>query len=150
MSSGRDSSNFEEYGRKLAKTVALLSPGQQKRVFGFVPQPISFARPEDSARKNNDVGTMAATAPDSAEAAGEETGAMIGNGQGSDAVEAAATAAGQSGPETLIGNTVEEAATGDSDTASPDRVAGADWWGGFMDWPGGVFESIVAGLAEQQ
>ncbi|NRB75039.1 MAG: hypothetical protein HRU46_11840, partial [Verrucomicrobiales bacterium] len=39
MSSGYPAAGYEEYCRRLAKTVAFLSPVQQERVFGYVPQP---------------------------------------------------------------------------------------------------------------
>ena len=39
VSGGRSAHDFEEYGRKLAKTIGLLSPSQQKNVFGYIPQP---------------------------------------------------------------------------------------------------------------
>jgi len=39
MSSGFSASGFEDYSRSLAKTLALLSPAQQKRVFGYLPKP---------------------------------------------------------------------------------------------------------------
>ncbi len=38
-SSGLTASAYQEYGRKLAKTLGLLAPAQQERVFGYVPQP---------------------------------------------------------------------------------------------------------------
>ncbi len=42
VSSGFPASNYGEYCRKLSKTVGLLSPGQQERVFGYVPQPYGY------------------------------------------------------------------------------------------------------------
>lgn len=39
VSSGFSTDGFEDYSRRLAKTLALLSPAQQTRVFGFLPQP---------------------------------------------------------------------------------------------------------------
>lgn len=39
MSSGFSSADFDDYSRRLAKTLALLSPAQQTRVFGYLPQP---------------------------------------------------------------------------------------------------------------
>jgi hypothetical protein len=39
VSSGFSTSGFEDYSRRLAKTLALLSPAQQKRVFGYLPKP---------------------------------------------------------------------------------------------------------------
>jgi len=41
MSSGHPAAGYEEYCRRLAKTVAFFSPVQQERVFGYVPQPYS-------------------------------------------------------------------------------------------------------------
>src|SRR6056297_1557408 len=46
-SGGGVAGNYTDYSRKLAKTIALLEPKQQERVFGFVPQPVAFNRPED-------------------------------------------------------------------------------------------------------
>tara|TARA_R110002096_G_scaffold35629_12_gene100344 strand:+ start:361 stop:852 length:492 start_codon:yes stop_codon:yes gene_type:complete len=43
LSSGFPASNYEEYCRKLAKTVGILDSGQQERVFGYVPDPIAYA-----------------------------------------------------------------------------------------------------------
>ncbi|MEX2579774.1 MAG: hypothetical protein WD342_12010 [Verrucomicrobiales bacterium] len=51
-SSGYPSSNYEHYGRQLAKTIAKLSPAAQARVFGNTPNASSRARArasEDSA-----------------------------------------------------------------------------------------------------
>lgn len=39
VSSGFSTSGFEDYSRRLAKTLAMLSPAQQKRVFGYLPKP---------------------------------------------------------------------------------------------------------------
>ncbi|MDF1825735.1 MAG: hypothetical protein P1U68_13900 [Verrucomicrobiales bacterium] len=39
VSSGQAASGYENYGRKLAKTIALLGPDQQYRIFGYTPQP---------------------------------------------------------------------------------------------------------------
>ena len=38
VSSGYSASDFDDYSRRLAKTLSLLSPDQQKRVFGYLPQ----------------------------------------------------------------------------------------------------------------
>lgn len=39
VSSGFSTTDFDDYSRRLAKTLALLSPAQQTRVFGYLPQP---------------------------------------------------------------------------------------------------------------
>jgi hypothetical protein len=39
VSSGFSRADFDDYSRRLAKTLALLSPAQQTRVFGYLPQP---------------------------------------------------------------------------------------------------------------
>lgn len=43
VSSGGNAPNYEGYGRKLAKTLGLLTPAQQERIFGYVPQPAVLA-----------------------------------------------------------------------------------------------------------
>lgn len=42
VSSGLPASNYEDYCRKLAKTVGLLDATQQERVFGFLPRPVAL------------------------------------------------------------------------------------------------------------
>lgn len=39
VSSGFSASEFEDYSRRLAKTLSLLTSNQQKKVFGYLPQP---------------------------------------------------------------------------------------------------------------
>jgi uncharacterized protein (DUF58 family) len=39
VSSGFSASEYEDYGRRLAKTLSLLSSAQQTRVFGYLPMP---------------------------------------------------------------------------------------------------------------
>lgn len=46
VSGGRNANDYENYGRQLAKTLNLLSPKQQKAVFGFVPQPGAVSIPD--------------------------------------------------------------------------------------------------------
>lgn len=39
VSSGFSASEFEDYSRRLAKTLSLLTSNQQRKVFGYLPQP---------------------------------------------------------------------------------------------------------------
>ncbi|MDF1657255.1 MAG: hypothetical protein P1U58_06555 [Verrucomicrobiales bacterium] len=146
MSSGGDSASYEEYGRKLAKTVALLSAGQQERVFGYVPRPITFARPEDPEQSNGEYGGMAANTPESDSQSASTAGSPVGNGQSSD--EDVPPVAGASAQES---ESLDEKLTDESFSEElEEEKSGNDWWGGFMDWLDGLLQSIVDDIALKQ
>ncbi len=43
VSSGFSASDFEDYSRRLAKTLSLLTSSQQRKVFGYLPQPAAVS-----------------------------------------------------------------------------------------------------------
>lgn len=43
VSSGYSASDFEDYSRRLAKTLSLLTSTQQRKVFGYLPQPAAVS-----------------------------------------------------------------------------------------------------------
>lgn len=49
VSSGFSASEFEDYSRRLAKTLSLLTSNQQKKVFGYLPQPAAVSSNEAEA-----------------------------------------------------------------------------------------------------
>lgn len=146
MSSGRNAADFEEYGRKLAKTVAFLSPGQQARVFGYVPQPIHFARPAEAPKAAQSNPTYAAAAAPDAPGNGGDTAAD-------------SYAAGLDAGSVTVGNApdAESAALageqGETDPGGTDAAAGSsgtDWWSNALKWLGSVVDNIIADLAARQ
>ncbi|MEM7601890.1 MAG: hypothetical protein AAF357_10810 [Verrucomicrobiota bacterium] len=148
VSAGGDAANYEEYSRRLAKTVALLSPGQQERVFGFVPQPITFARPEDSAQSSNGYGSYAGTPTVPEETESTTPVSTVGNGQtgdeGSSPVEMGSTS-GEGGGD--AGEPTEETSV----DPSPEPVEPEyNWWEDFSKWLDGLVDSIVESIASWQ
>jgi len=148
MSSGGDAGSFEEYGRRLAKTVALLSPGQQKRVFGFVPQPITFAIPAASSQSHSGFAGGAGSATEPETAAAGEAGSVVGNTEPSsgDSTPVSATSA----PEPEVGNSTLATPVAVEEAGTEEAAPGNDWWGGFVEWLDGLFKSIVSDIAKQQ
>jgi len=70
VSSGYSASDFDDYSRRLAKTLSLLTSSQQKKVFGYLPQPAAVSSndadttpisvsPERGSVKNTDPGLLA-------------------------------------------------------------------------------------------
>jgi hypothetical protein len=103
VSSGYSPADFDDYSRRLAKTLALLSPTQQTRVFGYLPQP-------NGAMK----GSLRPSAPASSPTS------SVGSSAAAPAAEATAPGA-LDGLINLVGN-INEAITGagsDSATATP-------------------------------
>lgn len=75
VSSGFSASEYEDYCRRLAKTLSLLSSAQQTRVFGYLPMP-GAASLGDSAPEASTAGSAEGNAQTPAEGAGvNEVGA---------------------------------------------------------------------------
>lgn len=63
MSSGASGGDYAEYGRKLAKTMALLPPPAQKRILGYVPNPGILPQANASGSRSNVAGANVDSAP---------------------------------------------------------------------------------------
>ncbi|MEM1442849.1 MAG: hypothetical protein AAGF67_10945 [Verrucomicrobiota bacterium] len=152
VSSGGDASNYEDYCRKLAKTVALLSAGQQERVFGFVPQPVVFARPEDADQNGQNSGSYAGVPQEEFNPGGDGLNLSGGTGTSGDG-----SGGGSSGEPTIVGNTPPstdpegESGTGTNGTGTePETEPETNWWDETWKWLEGLLDSIIEDLANRQ
>ncbi|MEM6280066.1 MAG: hypothetical protein AAF733_11340 [Verrucomicrobiota bacterium] len=150
ISSGGDASAYEVYCRRLAKTVALLSPGQQKRVFGFVPQPITFARPDEASQNGTGTGYGGAAPQDTFNPGGDGlnlTG-IPGDPNADSGGDGVNVVPGSTDP---VGN---DPSSSEPDTVSketePDPEPQPNWWDEAWQWLEGVIDAIVEDLAERQ
>jgi len=71
VSSGFSASEFEEYSRRLAKTLSLLTSSQQKKVFGYLPQPAAVS-------SNNEDSAPISVSPDREETKPTDPGLLVG------------------------------------------------------------------------
>lgn len=71
VSSGFSASEFEEYSRRLAKTLSLLTSSQQKKVFGYLPQPAAVS-------SNNEDSAPITVSPDRDEKKESDPGLLVG------------------------------------------------------------------------
>lgn len=65
-SSGFSASGYEEYSRRLARTIGVLSGEQQRRVFGYLPTPVeagTVREPDESPTGTTETGSVVATEP---------------------------------------------------------------------------------------
>lgn len=92
ISSGFSADDYEDYCRRLAKTLGMLSGEQQTRVFGYLPQPVAAASSGSeagalgaignsssgtSSPNSSNSGTLAAAAGSSGGSAPTETNALV-------------------------------------------------------------------------
>lgn len=143
MSSGRSAADFEEYGRKLAETVAHLSPGQQKRVFGYVPQPILFAKPAEALQMGEPSPSFAAADWDSSANAFKEV--YSSSAPTLEVGSAAVVPGGEAASGSILENEGELSAQGETDAKT-----GSDWWSNAVKWLDSAVDKIIEDFAEWQ
>ena len=120
MSSGLPPSNYEEYCNRLAKTVGLLAPAQQQRVFGYLPRP-GYVETGDFAPSNNASG--------SSEGYGSASGNTLVDIVG-DFNDSLRDNQDKSGGAIIGGAPPEQEPEPSSNDKEP------SWWDGFLDWFG--------------
>lgn len=137
VSSGFSASEFEEYSRKLAKTLSLLTSSQQKKVFGYLPQPAAVSSnnadtapiavsPDRDENKKTDPGLLVGLV-------GDFNNAMSGSAAESSTVDSGETASVGSAVSAVVrGKDPEELQVAASAIASTKK--GGNSWDAIVSW----------------
>ncbi|MEM9017664.1 MAG: hypothetical protein AAGC68_11675 [Verrucomicrobiota bacterium] len=140
VSSGYSADNYREYGEKLAKTIGMLSPVQQERVFGYVPQPYGAI--------NDGVGSDQGGKGSSDGNADGGVGNSNGGGGDDDSTPAGGVVSLPK-PDPETGEPSQPNANNPGEEEPERSDSGSSWWDDFLGWFGDLLESLEEDYAKK-
>lgn len=144
VSGGRSAHDFEEYGRKLAKTIGLLSPSQQKNVFGYIPQPADTpVIPDYNPEFHGNLGSFGEASQSRGSAPGAASPAPANSPSGNSLVNAVGSFNSTlEGSNSDSGAIVGGAAPSTTDIPETEDNRLSEWWSGVLVWIGTVLDTL--------